>query len=357
MNLRLRHAAPLLLLPALLAFQPRGTTLSFEVAEGATKTKTFTNSVSMTLDDMSMLMNGQESPMQPQIDMSIDSELELVVTDEYVAMGDGAPRKLARTYDTISMTRSMEMEMDIMGQVQSNSDSSDAESELEGETVHFTADDEGEYAPSFPGDEGDEELLEALTEDMDFRALLPEGEVEEGDEWKVSAAGLKNIMVPGGDLKLASSSEGAEGGMGMGDAEIGDFQDWFTEDIDGEVVATFSGMKETEDGVSVAVIELTIELANAVDLTEKVRESMADAELPEGAGEMEINGMDIEVELEGTAVLLWNPSAGCAHSFEMDGELMLITDTAMSISAQGMDLEIEQTMEFAGSMGYSASFE
>ena len=238
----------------------------------------------MTLDDMSMLMNGQESPMQPQIDMSIDSELELVVTDEYVAMGDGAPRKLARTYDTISMTRSMEMEMDIMGQVQSNSDSSDAESELEGETVHFTADDEGEYAPSFPGDEGDEELLEALTEDMDFRALLPEGEVEEGDEWKVSAAGLKNIMVPGGDLKLASSSEGAEGGMGMGDAEIGDFQDWFTEDIDGEVVATFSGMKETEDGVSVAVIELTIELANAVDLTEKVRESMADAELPEGAG-------------------------------------------------------------------------
>jgi hypothetical protein len=354
--MRLRYATSLLLVPALLAFQPRGTQLTFSVAEGATKTKSFTNSVSMTLDDMSMLMNGQESPMMPQISMTVDSVLEVAVTDVYVGMGDGAPKKLARTYDSLAMNRSMEMEMDIMGQVQSQSDSGSAKSELEGETVHFTANDEGAYTPSFPGDEGDEELLEGLTEDLDFRALLPAGEVEEGAEWKVPASALRHILVPGGNLKLEAEDDGGEAMMGS-DSEIGDFQDWFTDDVEGEIVATFSGMKETDEGVRVAVIELTIELANAVDLTEKARESMADADLPAEAGEMEINGVDIEMEIEGTATLLWNPAAGCAHSFEMDGELSLIVDTAMAISAQGMDMDLEQSMEFSGSMTVEATIE
>jgi hypothetical protein len=356
MKTRLLLATPLLLAPALVAFQPRGTQITFAVAEGATKTKTFTNSVSMTLDDMSMLLNGQESPMMPQINMSVDSELEITVTDEYLAMGDGAPKKLQRTYDAISMNNSMEMEMDIMGQVQNQNDSGAAESELEGETVVFTAGDSG-YVASFPGDEGDEKLLVDLTEDLDFRGLLPEGEVEEGAEWKVSPAVLRDIMVPGGDLKLESDG-GESDPMGMGsDSGVGEFQDWFSEDVEGEIVATFRGMKETDEGLKVAVIELTIELANAVDLTEKVREGMADAEMPDEVGEMEINGMDIEVEIEGTATLLWNPAAGCAHSFEMEGELVLITDTAMAISAQGMDMEIEQTMEFSGTMNVTATIE
>lgn len=348
-------ASALLFAPALLAFQPRATSIAFTVAEGTSNTKTFSNTMTMSLDDMQMLLNGNESPMMPQIDMTIESGLTITVSDDYVKMGDGAPAKLKRTYDSLEQTRNMEMEMDIMGQVQNQDTATGSESELVGESVLFTMS-EGEYIPTFAEGEGDEKLLENLAEDLDLRGLLPDGEVDEGAEWKVDPVVLKDILVPGGDLKFIPEEADDGDMMGM-DSEMGDFEDWFSEDIEGEVLATFKGMKETEDGTKVAIISITIELANAVDLTEKMQEGLENADLPPEAGDMEMNSMDIEMELEGEATLLWDIAAGRAHSFEMESELSLLVDMSMSVSAQGMDMEIDQSMEFSGSMTASASVE
>lgn len=348
-------ASALLFAPALLAFQPRGTSLAFTVSEGTSNTKTFTNSMTMSLDDMQMLLNGNESPMMPQIDMTIVSDLAVTVTDEYVKMGDGRPAKLARTYDSLEQTRTMEMEMDIMGQVQNQDSSTGSESDLLGETVHFTLTD-GEYVASFPSGEGDEKLLENLAEDLDLRGLLPDGEVDEGAEWKIAPIVLKDILVPGGDLKFVPDEADSADPMGM-DSEMGDFEDWFSDDIEGEILATFKGMKETDEGVKVAIISITVELANAVDLTEKMQEGLENADLPPEAGDMEMNSMDIEMELEGEATLLWDVAAGRAHSFDMESDIALLVDMSMSVSAQGMDMEIDQSMEFSGTMNASASVE
>jgi len=348
-------ASALLFAPALLAFQPRATSIAFTVSEGTSNTKTFTNSMTMSLDDMQMLLNGNESPMMPQIDMTIQSGLTIGVSDEYVKMGDGAPATLKRTYDSLEQTREMEMEMDIMGQVQNQDSSTGSESELLGETVIFTLS-EGEYVPSFAEGEGDEKLLENLAEDLDLRGLLPDGEVEEGAEWKIDPIVLKDILVPGGDLKFIPEEADGEDMMGM-DSEMGDFEDWFSDDIEGEILATFTGMKETDEGKKVAVITISVELANAVDLTEKMQEGLENADLPPEAGDMEMNSMDIEMELEGEATLLWDLTAGCAHSFEMDSEISLLVDMSMSVSAQGMDMDIDQSMEFSGSMNATASIE
>lgn len=341
--------ATLLLTPALFAFSPRGTAIAFTIADGASHTKTFTNVAELSLDDMAMMMNGQESPMTPDIEMTVITNFSVTVTDEYLKMGAGRPLELKRSYDTIEQGTDLEMEIDIMGQVQSNDMQMPASSELEGSEVLFSWDGEAEaYKPSFPEGEGDEKLLEGLHEDMDLRAFLPAGDVSEGDEWKIEPQALIGVLAPGGNLKLIPEEMDSSEMMGMGNQEMGDFSDWFSSDMEGEVVATFKGTRETEDGAMVGVVSITIEITNAVDMTEMMQESMS--ELPEEVSEMEVTSMDLALELEGEATLLWDLAGGYMHSFEMTGDFAMQMDIAMDISAQGMDMEIEQALELSGSL-------
>ncbi len=348
-------ATTLVLTPALFAFGLRGTTIEFGVAEGATKTKSFTNVVELTMDDMSMLVNGQESPMMPDIEMSTTTTISVSVSDEYVAMGEGQPLKLKRTYDSIEQGTDIAMEIDMMGQVQNNDTSMPASTELEGIEVLFSWDEEADdYVASFPEGEGDEDLLEGLLEDMDLRQFLPSGEVSEDEEWEVAPGALLTVLAPGGNLKLIPEEMDSEDMMGM-NQDMGDFSDWFSEDLEGAVTATYKGTRETDDGVTVGVISIAIDITNAVDMTEIVQEKLSD--LPDEMGEMEVTSMDLALELEGEATLLWDLTGGCAHSFEMTSDFGMLMDIAMSISTQGMDMEIEQSMEFSGSLTSSATIE
>jgi hypothetical protein len=346
-------AATLLLTPALLAFSPRGTAIKFNVTEGATRQKTFTSVAELTLDEMGMLLNGQESPMMPAIEMSMTTSFDVTVTDEYTAMGDGRVKKLARTFDSINSSTDLAMEIDIMGQVQNQDMSMPSSSELEGMEILFTLGEDGEYTPSFPEEEGDEKLLAGLSEDMDLLGFLPPGEVEEGDEWAIDPITLSTALAPGGDLKLLPEDMDSADMMGM-NQEMGDLSDWFSDDIEGEVKGTFKGTRETEDGVKVAVISIMIDITNAVDLTEMMQEGLS--EMPSEAGEMEVGSMDMALAIEGEGTLLWDLSAGCAHSFEMTGDFSMQMDIAMNISAQGQEMEIEQSMEFSGSLTNTATF-
>lgn len=356
----MKHPRALLLIPlavpALLAFAYPETKIVFGIESGGSLQKTFTNSVQLSLDDMSMTMNGQDPPMMPEIDMTLSTDMEVVVSDEYMAVAGGAPTKLRRTYDKLAMNTEMIMEMDIMGNSQNQEMPMTFTSELEGQQVDFTLDDDGsEYIASFPEGEGDEELLADLTEDMDLRGFLPSGPVAENDEWEVDAALLVNLMAPGGNLKLIPEDVDMEGMMGM-NSNFGSTSDWFTEDMKGEVTATFSGTRDV-DGVQVGVIALILDISNAVDLTDMVEAAMEDMELPPEAGDIEFDHMDIDIEFEGEGTLLWNLAGGHAHSLELSGDFGLLMNMGMAMSAQGMDMEIEQTMEMSGTMNQTAAFE
>ncbi|MCB9915281.1 MAG: hypothetical protein H6828_09045 [Planctomycetes bacterium] len=349
-------ATTLLLTPALFAFAPRGTKVAFSVADGATSSKSFHNTVEMSMDEMSMQINGQESPMVPDMEMTVTTNLSIEVSDEYVSMGAGKPKKLVRTFDELEQSTDMAMEMDIMGQVQKNDMSMPSSSELAGKTVIFTWDDDaGEYKTSYPEEGGDEKLLENLSEDMDLRAFLPAGEVAEDDEWSIGAKELISVLAPGGDLKLVPEDVDGADKMAMGNTDMGNFHDWFSEDMEGKVTATFKGTRETEDGVTVGVIAIAYEISNAVDMTEKVADAVPEA--PEGVDDMQFNSIELALELEGEATLLWDLAAGHAHSFELSGDFGMVMDMSMSISAQGMDMDIDQSMEFSGSMNTTASYE
>ena len=68
-------------------------------------------------------------------------------------------------------------------------------SELEGETVVFAWEEDGEtYAVS--SEDVDEELLEELRFDYDYAALLPGESVSEDDEWFVDVDEFRSLMDP-----------------------------------------------------------------------------------------------------------------------------------------------------------------
>ena len=345
--------------PFLISGESRGTEIAFSVSSGTTLTKTFEVTTDVTMDSFDMTMNGQEPPMMPGMDLSIRSELTMVFEDTYEDISDGRSGSISRSFETLSGEGESAMEMEMMGEITNEEMAQVMSSVLEGESVEFKWDDKEEsYLTILPeGSTLDEDEVEGLLEDTDFRALLPDGEVSEGDEWEIEISNLQSILSPGGEtLLVAEDNEEGPSTMGMGNNDMGSLNDYFNEECEGEFNAVFDGMQKTDDG-EFAAIKFTFEVSNAIDMTEKVQESLEDGELPEGVGEMEIESVDIEVAYEGEGVLLWDLKAGHFHSYEASGEFEMITDQAMLLEAMGQEMSIEQTMEFSGSLTYSASAE
>ncbi len=347
-------------LPVALAFTAPKTTVAFAPSEGTSLTKTFTSEVDLALDDMSMTMNGEELPIEMEMDMNVTAVTSMSVTDKYEAMGEGSPLRLVRVYDEIGATTSMSMEISVMGQQQSQDEDLDSSSDLEGETVVFEwSKDESSYKVSFPEDsEGDEELLEGLSENMDFRALLPTGDVSEGDEWEIKVAGLIDVLTPGGNLKLVPEDMTPEMQQmmgGMGGNGMGSMQDWLEGELEGTATGKFAGMREI-DGAEYALIEVTISIETAVDMTDKMMEAMDEMEMPQGA-EMEFDHLDLEFQMEAEGQLFWDIKAGHFYSFELTGSTGILVDTGMAMNMGDQEMSIENTVEMSGTITMGAKAE
>lgn len=345
--------------PLLLAFNLPGSRVRFAPADGSSVAKTFENKVELTLDHMAVSRNGQDmSGMMPEMDMNMTSEQKVVVTDEYVSNRDGAPKKLRRRFDELGNDTSFTVKMSMNDQTQDNSNSVKAKSELAGKTVVFTWDDESkDYKKAFDPAEDSPELLKDLHEDMDLRALLPEGEVKEGDEWDVDVKRLAGVIAPGGNLSLVPESiEEAAGGMGGMGGPMGSMSDWLSDLLEGEAKAKFAGMREV-DGGKFAVIKLTVKIQSSKDMSDMVAEAMKKAKIPEEAGKPEIDHMDIDFKLEGEGELLWDVGSGRLHSFEMSGPTHINMDMGMKLNMPQMEMKLDISMEMSGTANISAKAE
>ncbi|MCP3917572.1 MAG: hypothetical protein GY711_18665 [bacterium] len=348
----MKHSKTLLAIalgaPALFAFTPKAASVKFSPADGSTLTKTFTNTVKFGLDDMSMLMNGEENPMMPQMEMDMTMTHIVTVSDEYVSVKDGRPAKLKRSYDTISQDMEVDMTVEAMGQTNDETATGSGSSELEGKTITFAWDgDADEYKLSFGDDEGDDELLENLIEDMDLRGLLPEDEVSEGDSWDIELSGLVDILAPGGDLKIDIEMDGQEMGGGPDPTMMADMREMLADMLEGEATAKFAETREV-DGAEVAVIELSIEIDTARDMSDLIEEMIAE-EAPEGV-DMNIDRVDVEFALETKGQMLWNIKAGVIHSLELEGEAAVAMDMEMGMDMGGQEMSFEMSMDMSGTM-------
>jgi hypothetical protein len=335
--------APILLAPAVLALGHLGEQPSFAPEEGATLTKRARTESELSLDEMKMNMGGQEIDSSAMgMEMTSAVTQVVTVTDSYVSVGEGRPLKLKRSYDELSS----QTEVSVSGPMGDQDSDISGSSELEGTSVVFSWDDDAEeYEAAFDEDsDGDEDLLEGLLEDMDMRGLLPDGDVSEGDVWDVDPGQLRGIFSPGGKVKI----EPEDVDFSMGGAPSSNMNEMM-EEFEGEVTAKFVGVRE-DDEARVAVIELTIDVSSANDLTEFMEEMMENMEMPEGM-EIEVmaDAFDMEFLFEGKGEVLWNLGTGLLHSLEISGDVSQVMDTTMNMNMAGQEQTIEQSMSFAGS--------
>jgi hypothetical protein len=330
--------------------------LGFHPEAGKTLAKVFEAESLVELDEFSAIVDGQDyGALLGALELSIESTQSVTVVDTYVTTEDGRPQELRRTFDALGTETSSSFGSDFDSGDQGMSFSSD----LEGSTVVFTLDEDGEYAVAFADEDGgDEDLLDGLEEDMDLRFLLPDGEVSEGDSWEVPVSAFAALIRPGGDLGLGPDDlalDELEGMDGLMDSLEDSLEEELGEILEGSCECTFAGMREV-DGVELAEIELALEISSAVDIVELLDDAIA--ELSATTGEeapfvIEIADLNVDIESEG--VLLWDLEGGHLRSLELSSDGLLELDVAISIDAEGESHTAEISVELSLSMKHGVT--
>jgi hypothetical protein len=282
-------------------------------------------------------IEGVEEPVteEPDVKISIESTSRVDVTDEYVEMGKGRPAKLKRTFDKIEdKDRQTAREAGEGGEDGADGDGERTKgSALEGKSVLFSWSDESKgFVPSFASGEGEADLLEGLTEDMDLRFLLPKGKVSEGDSWDLEPIDFGSVLDPGGDLKVKEKDA-------KEDEENGNLGREIRKHLDGKARAKWKGVRE-EDGRKLGIAAITADLSSEGD---------AEAKGEEGAK----THFQIRFALEGE--LAWDLAAGHFRAFELKGKVEMKTASTMSIEVDGEKAVMKQDVELEGETSFHAS--
>lgn len=327
-----------LLVPVLVlvagAFVLPGETISFHVAPQAKLTKSFTTQMKLASKRIAIEVDGEDQTDELSgMRLSTEDTAEIEVVDEYASVADGRPTKFTRRYEKLAGKNSQSLTFQAGDEEADDAEdeSSERTSGLEGKHVLFTWDaDESEYTRAWGGDdEGDDELYEHASGDMDCLALLPSKAVAEGDAWDVDAQTMNSILAPGGDLKLRA--EGADDE----DEEL-EFERALEENLTGKVRATFKGVRE-EGGVRVAIITFTADLEAKADL---------DAD---GDEQAVVTTMKLEGELT------WDLKAGHFHALKLGGALGAVYTSKAVVDGDDGEAHVDTTIEFEGELTLTAS--
>lgn len=336
--------------PLALALAAPVDTLRYGVAADTTLEKTFVTKVALDLEEVRMVEDGQEiDPDMIGMELTLSSTSTFGWMDTYgTAREGGAPQRLTRTFIELE-TETSSSQSSIMG---SQDLEVTSESELLGETVVFTFDDEGgAYAARFPEEsDADAALLEGLVAETDLAFLLPAGDVEADASWEADPRQLSALLGPGGSLKLLPNEDDLpEEARGQGAGQEFTMAEMLGE-VDGEITCTYVGMR-TEDERSLMVIAVEIDVESSNDMTELMRQKMEEFDAMEG-GSMSFDAVHTELVIEGEGELLWDAAAGHFAAFTFQGDMRQIMDMSMALSIGTRNVEIAQAMTMAGSLEF-----
>lgn len=333
-------------LPLLLALQPRADRVTFAPESGSSFQKQFEVAFDLTLGDLTMMVGGMDMSEGVPSDFELSTEIGLSVVDTYVEVEDGVPLELLRRYE------------DFEAHWETPDGSGEADdgplSELDGKQIRFKWNPDAEtYDVSYEDGEGDEDALERLHVDMDFRAMLPDGEVSEGDTWTLDSEQVAGVILFG--LRTNGFSLDMDG-------ELGPMQDLLESELIPQLEALAQGLtaectyrgRETVDGRSLGSIGIELDGEGTLDLAGLIL-GMIEAQAPEGLElEVDITEAVVLLTLEGEGELLWDLEAGRFHAFELAPDLEILVDLLMSIDAGGETQDIEASVELFGSGAWSA---
>lgn len=320
-------------LSLLLAFSTRGDAVSFHVEEGTTLTRSMEIGLSLNMDGGTISVMGNEEEMPAEED-PLEMDLSVEVKDTFTKMDGGTVVAMNRVYDTMAI------------EIVDDEDGAE-DIEVEGETVYFAKDEKGGYTKALEEGGEDDSDLNGLTLDMDFTALLPEGEVEAGDSWEVGSAGLLSVFLPGG-VPFSDDEESIESVIGsVALPLLSEGAEDFT------ITCTYVGVKE-EGGSAEIAFEFKGSTGGDV------------AELIMGISEMEGDDADMmpddinaeaTIEFEGSGKLFWNLEGGHADAFEMVVEPIIEMEMDMTQDMGDQSFDLEFAIEFSGELTWNMSVE
>ena len=327
--------------------------LGFAPGRYTVLTKSFAEDTDLTVGSMEMLVNGGVVPEEELPDISIALRRRVGLTDEYLGISDGRIEELHRTFDDLAVECTALLEVDGLSEEHTVT----GESELVDATVSFTwSEAEEEHEVAFEeGDTGNEDHLAGLRVETDLRGFLPEGGVDEGDEWEVDPAVLAQALTAGGDPWLLPSDFGDERYVymdlyAMAAAAITSLGD-ATDTFDGTVTATFKGVEE-RDGATLGIVGLEVEVTADAERLERL------VVAAEAAGlDMDFDGLSYRWTLEGIGELAWNLEDGHFQTFELSADVDLEVDLVWTQTLSESELEFEGTYGLSGSTTITAGVE
>lgn len=299
-----------------------GEEIAFRPAEGSELARRFRWEGSGSVDEIEMKVGDQvvdPAMLELPEDLDFDFELSYAVLDRFEKMDEARPLVLVRHFLEGSMRGSG------LG-----GEGSDDFGTLHGKSVRFTWNEEDErYDLAWAGEEGEDEDLEALAEDLDLRALLPGKEVGAGDAWTVEGFSLWGALVPGLDLDLFFDTV-IDLDEEVPAAVKVELKRLFEES---EATCSFVGL-QTEDSGNLAEIEITSRIEQSASFDPSVfgEELQAD--------EVEMQDVEISLELVLEGSLLWDLDAGRFASFAYEVEVGLEGQVAGRIPAVNLEMEM-----------------
>ncbi len=309
----------------------RDVAIVYEPEEGTVLTRTFEAIGEMSLTAVEVTVDGEELEREwDEFDYEYESLERIVVTDELAEVQGGRPTDLVRTFDELLQEASSTIAGEELETI--------SLSELEGRTVRFLWDDEDEvYVVETSDDEDDidEDVLAWLAEDMDLRLLLPDGEVEEGDEWEIDAAAYLTLMWPSGLLGFVDEGKAKDPVQRELNEEV-------IENLEGEGSATFEELRE-EDGVRLALISVELEI-----------ETWADSAMEQEGVEIEI---EVEISRDITGEILWDLDHGHLFAADLEADAEYVRTMTRPWETPNGEVELTEVRTFSGTIGYTVEIE
>jgi hypothetical protein len=333
--------------PIVLAAHGPAPRLKFAPEEGSSLTKTIENKATLSLDEFTVTGTGGQAP---SMEMTMTLHQKVVVTDQYVKMREGAPQKLVRSFDDMSGEASASMKSTVLGEKNTHDQNIRSKSALEGKKVVFEWDpDEKTYKKAFDPEEEDEnEVLKGLDENMDFRQVLPAGEVKEGDQWDIPLGSVRTIFAPGGNLAMVP--ETADATSTKPGTETSSMSNMMGDKLEGTATGTLAGIV-TVEGVQCARIHLALDVKSSLDMTDVARKNL------ESTGEQpgfELQKVGLDFGFQGDGEVVWDLSAGHFRSLDVSGQMSIRTSQSSKFDIAGKSITVDETKSFSGRSSCSA---
>jgi len=214
---------------------------------------------------------------------------------------------------------------------------------LEGKTVVFERDEEGEWSRTTDAEEVNPRHLERLRADMSLAEFLPAQELELGASWELPYAVFERVVAPLGPVGARARRRamgGGQGGLDLAPACLVEPLWLLLAKAEGSATLT---RVEAEEGA---------ELGQRAELEYRFRASYDGSQHLLRGREAEVQD-EVELEWSGSGTLAWDAERGVIE-LVLAGELQLTEEFSVDFEGNGVQAQVQGELECGGTFELEA---